>query len=86
MNFLEADRRRDRSKEAMASAFRPRFEPNFAGTINWFPGHMAKATRLIGESLKGVDVALEIRDARVKQLIIVRKLTANPRLDPLFIS
>lgn len=33
--------------------------------INWYPGHMAKAKRLISESLKLVDMLLEIRDARV---------------------
>ena len=38
---------------------------NFGGTINWFPGHMAKASRLIQENLKSVDVVLEIRDARI---------------------
>jgi ribosome biogenesis GTPase A len=33
--------------------------------INWFPGHMAKATRQIGESMKNVDLVFEIRDARI---------------------
>jgi len=39
----------------------------FAGVLNWFPGHMAKATRLMRERLSGggVDVVLEVRDARV---------------------
>jgi len=32
--------------------------------INWYPGHMAKATRQIKEKLKMVDIILEIRDAR----------------------
>jgi ribosome biogenesis GTPase A len=32
--------------------------------INWYPGHMAKATRQIKEKLKMVDIVLEIRDAR----------------------
>ena len=34
-------------------------------TINWYPGHMVKATRQIKEKLKLVDIVLEIRDARV---------------------
>ncbi len=33
--------------------------------INWYPGHMAKATRQIKEKLKMVDIVLEVRDARV---------------------
>jgi ribosome biogenesis GTPase A len=40
---------------------------SFAGAVNWFPGHMAKATRLMRERLNsgGVDVVLEVRDARI---------------------
>jgi hypothetical protein len=37
------------------------------GRINWFPGHMAKASRELGEILRGVDVVLEVRDARVSE-------------------
>ncbi len=33
--------------------------------IQWFPGHMAKTRRLIGESIKQVDLVAEIRDARI---------------------
>lgn len=33
--------------------------------INWFPGHMAKAHRLIKEQAKIVDVVIELRDARI---------------------
>ena len=33
--------------------------------INWYPGHMAKAKKLIQENLKLVDMILEIRDARI---------------------
>lgn len=36
-----------------------------ASTINWFPGHMAKALRQVKESLKKVNLILEVRDARV---------------------
>jgi len=36
-----------------------------AETINWFPGHMYKATKLVKENIKNIDVFLEIRDARV---------------------
>lgn len=33
--------------------------------ISWFPGHMKKATRLIGESLSIVDLVLFVLDARI---------------------
>lgn len=33
--------------------------------IQWFPGHMAKAKRLVCESLKLVDVVIELLDARI---------------------
>ena len=33
--------------------------------IQWFPGHMAKAKRLIEENLKLVDVVVELLDARI---------------------
>lgn len=33
--------------------------------IQWFPGHMTKARRLITENLKMVDVVIELADARV---------------------
>lgn len=33
--------------------------------IQWFPGHMAKTRRLIGENLKYTDIVIELRDARI---------------------
>ena len=33
--------------------------------INWYPGHMAKAKRLIQENLKIIDVVIELVDARI---------------------
>lgn len=44
-------------------------------SINWFPGHMAKAHRQIEESLKKVDVVIEILDARIPYA------SKNPMLD-----
>lgn len=35
------------------------------GAINWFPGHMAAATRAIRERLKLADLVVEVRDARI---------------------
>lgn len=40
--------------------------------INWFPGHMVKARRLIQENLRLVDVVIELLDARIP------KSSANP--------
>ncbi len=37
-------------------------ENNF---INWYPGHMAAAKRMMQENLKLIDVIIEIRDARI---------------------
>lgn len=36
--------------------------------INWYPGHMAKATRLIKEDLRNVDVVIKLCDARAVNL------------------
>ena len=33
--------------------------------IQWYPGHMAKARREIGEAVKQVDIVIEIIDARI---------------------
>ncbi|BBB93211.1 ribosome biogenesis GTPase A [Methylomusa anaerophila] len=33
--------------------------------IHWFPGHMAKAQRMIREQLKLIDVVIELLDARI---------------------
>ena len=33
--------------------------------INWYPGHMARARREIGEAVKQVDIVIEIIDARI---------------------
>lgn len=33
--------------------------------INWYPGHMAKAKRLISEQLNLIDVVYEVIDARM---------------------
>lgn len=43
--------------------------------IQWFPGHMAKTRRLIGESLSLVDLVIELTDARIPQS------SRNPELD-----
>jgi hypothetical protein len=42
--------------------------------VNWYPGHIAKAERQLSETLKAVDVVVEVRDARAC------KATAHPRV------
>ncbi len=39
-------------------------KPN-VNQINWFPGHMARTRRQIGENLKNVDFVIELLDARI---------------------
>lgn len=34
-------------------------------TINWYPGHMAKARREISERMAGMDLVVEVLDARI---------------------
>ena len=34
-------------------------------TIQWFPGHMAKARREVSEKMKYVDIVFELVDARL---------------------
>ncbi|KAF6264356.1 P-loop containing nucleoside triphosphate hydrolase protein [Scenedesmus sp. NREL 46B-D3] len=44
------------------------------GKINWFPGHMAKAFNALNRIVKGVDMVLEVRDARIPLSSINSKL------------
>lgn len=52
--------------------------------VQWFPGHMAKTRRLISQSLKLVDLVIEILDARIplssKNPEIDRLTAGKPRL------
>ncbi|MFW6380944.1 MAG: ribosome biogenesis GTPase YlqF [Bacillota bacterium] len=45
--------------------------------INWYPGHMSKTSNLIRESLKLVDLVLEVVDARIPES------SSNPELTEL---
>jgi len=42
--------------------------------VQWYPGHIAKAERQLSETMKAVDVVVEVRDARAC------KATAHPRV------
>ena len=47
-------------------------------TINWYPGHMAKARRMLEDHLKLIDVVCELVDARAPEA------SRNPDFDALF--
>uniref|UniRef100_A0A7N0UMT2 G domain-containing protein n=1 Tax=Kalanchoe fedtschenkoi TaxID=63787 RepID=A0A7N0UMT2_KALFE len=47
------------------------------GVVNWFPGHMAAATRAIRDRLKLADLVIEVRDSRIPLS------SANADLQPL---
>jgi len=45
-----------------------------APSVNWYPGHIAKAERTLSETLTSADVLVEIRDARIPSA------TAHPKV------
>ncbi|MCC3377831.1 ribosome biogenesis GTPase YlqF, partial [Cohnella sp. REN36] len=53
-------------------------------TIQWFPGHMAKARRQVTEKLKLIDVVIELLDARLplssRNPMIDEIVSGKPRL------
>ena len=53
-------------------------------TIQWFPGHMAKARRQVTEKLKLVDIIFELVDARLplssRNPMIDEVINQKPRL------
>ncbi|CAN1173361.1 Short integuments 2, mitochondrial [Linum perenne] len=61
------------------------------GVVNWFPGHMAAATRAIRQRLKVSDLVIEVRDSRIPlssvnadlqpQLLAKRRLIALNKKD-----
>lgn len=59
-------------------------DKNELPTLNWFPGHMVKARRIITENLKLVDVVIELLDARIPYSSanpLLQEITAGkPRL------
>ena len=48
--------------------------------INWYPGHMAKATREIKEQLKNIDLIVEVLDARIPLS------SSNPELEKIAVG
>ncbi len=49
-------------------------------SIQWFPGHMAKAKKEMSEKLKAVDMVIELRDARIPSA------SCNPLLESISIN
>lgn len=39
--------------------------PKLGEKVNWFPGHMYRALRIMKEHVSDVDMFIELRDARV---------------------
>ncbi|XP_073157466.1 short integuments 2, mitochondrial [Henckelia pumila] len=50
------------------------------GNVNWFPGHMAAATRAIRDRLKLSDFVIEVRDSRIPLS------SANNELQPMLVG
>lgn len=46
-----------------------------ARLVQWYPGHIARAERLLKDQLKLMDVVIEVRDARIPMA------TAHPEID-----
>src|SRR5690606_27668148 len=69
----------DKKELALKSSFFSHFLRNDIGadpvTIQWFPGHMAKAKREITEKLKLIDIVFELVDARIPMS------SRNPMID-----
>lgn len=72
-----AGRRDDRRKKLLEKPTEQQGEGSTIGTIQWFPGHMARTRRKIQESLKLVDAVVEIVDARIPLS------SRNPEMDSL---
>ena len=51
---IRAEKKKDDSPKSLPST-----------SINWYPGHMAKAKRLISENLNLIDIVYEVIDARM---------------------
>ena len=55
-----------------------------SASINWYPGHMAKTKRLIGEKLNLIDIVYEVIDARMplsSKIVDIEKFIKNkPKL------
>ena len=72
-----AKRRDDRRKKPVEKPAEQNDDQPAIGTIQWFPGHMARTRRKIQESLKLVDAVVEIVDARIPLS------SRNPEMDSL---
>lgn len=49
----------------MSNQFRQKFKLVNRELIRWFPGHMAKGTKLMQQKLKTVDCIIEVHDSRI---------------------
>ena len=84
MKTGRTNRNKFKKKPAERPAERPEPETGYVNPIQWFPGHMAKARRLLAENLSKVDLVVELLDARAvlssRNPEIDRLLGSKPRL------
>ena len=84
MKTSKADRGRFKKKPSEKAQEAPKPETGYSGHIQWFPGHMAKARRILAEAISKVDAVIELSDARTplssENPEIGRLLGTKPRL------
>lgn len=50
--------------------------------IQWYPGHMTKARRMMQEDIKLIDIVIELVDARIPLSSKIRTLIPWPGRNP----
>ena len=84
MKTGRTNRNKFKKKAPETPAEAPAPETGYVNPIQWFPGHMAKARRLLAENLSKVDLVVELLDARAilssENPEIDRLLGSKPRL------
>lgn len=84
MKTGRTNRSKFKKKAPERPAEAPAPETGYVNPIQWFPGHMAKARRLLAENLSKVDLVVELLDARAipssENPEIDRLLGSKPRL------
>ncbi len=84
MKTGRTNRNKFKKKAPETPAETPAPETGYVNPIQWFPGHMAKARRLLAENLSKVDLVVELLDARAilssENPEIDRLLGSKPRL------
>eukprot|EP00532_Pseudo-nitzschia_australis_P018960 CAMPEP_0168303602 /NCGR_PEP_ID=MMETSP0142_2-20121227/43558_1 /TAXON_ID=44445 /ORGANISM="Pseudo-nitzschia australis, Strain 10249 10 AB" /LENGTH=543 /DNA_ID=CAMNT_0008254579 /DNA_START=211 /DNA_END=1842 /DNA_ORIENTATION=- len=74
LSYLQRNSRLNNNYDDIAEFYSTDFGGYSRPIVQWYPGHIAKAERQLSETLKAVDVVVEVRDARAC------KATAHPRV------